>query len=169
MTTSSIVFIVLIAVIALLLIATIAWVARNKRTQHRRVEAGDIRDKAADESHKVGQREALADETAAQARVGVADTLRAESYPNGVPNVPEFGSVKTQEGFEDSYAMDGLQHVRDGVAYPAVMLTAGMHAPRVTPWMPGKFAARLQAATSSGKPVLLRVEYENGHGMGAKF
>ena len=73
MTTSSIVWIVVIAVVALVLIAAIAWVARNKRNQHRRVEAGDIRDKAAEEYHKVGQREALADETAAKARVAQAE------------------------------------------------------------------------------------------------
>ena len=66
MTTNTIVLIVVVAVVAILLIATIARVARNKRTQHRRVEAGDIRDKAAEQSHKVGQREALADETAGQ-------------------------------------------------------------------------------------------------------
>ena len=84
MTTSSIVFIVLIAVIALLLIATIAWVARNKRTQHRRVEAGDIRDKAADESHKVGQREALADETAAKARVAQAEADAKTAHATGL-------------------------------------------------------------------------------------
>ena len=73
MSTTSIVLIVLAAVVAILLIATIAWVARNKRNQHRRVEAGDIRDKAADASHRVGQREALADETAAKARVAQAE------------------------------------------------------------------------------------------------
>jgi hypothetical protein len=55
MTTSTIVLIAVIAVAAILLIAAIAWVARNKRTQHRRVEAGDIRDKATDESHKVNR------------------------------------------------------------------------------------------------------------------
>ena len=54
MTTNTIVLIVVVAVVAILLIAAIAWVARNKRTQHRRVEAGDIRDKAAEQSHKVG-------------------------------------------------------------------------------------------------------------------
>ncbi len=84
MTTSSIVLIVLIAVIAILLIATIAWVARNKRTQHRRVEAGDIRDKAADESHKVGQREALADETAAKARVAQAEADAKTAHATGL-------------------------------------------------------------------------------------
>ena len=84
MTTSSIVLIVVIAVVALLAIAAIAWVARNKRTQHRRVEAGDIRDKAADESHKVGQREALADETDAKARVAQAEADAKTAHAKGL-------------------------------------------------------------------------------------
>jgi hypothetical protein len=84
MTTSSIIWIVVIAVVALVLIAAIAWVARNKRTQHRRVEAGDIRDKAADESHKVGQREALADETAAKARVAQAEADAKTAHAKGL-------------------------------------------------------------------------------------
>jgi FtsZ-interacting cell division protein ZipA len=84
MTTSTIVLIVVIAVVALVLIAAIAWVARNKRTQRRRVEAGDIRDKAADESHKVGQREALADETAAKARVAQAEADAQTAHAKGL-------------------------------------------------------------------------------------
>jgi prolyl oligopeptidase len=99
--------------------------------------------------------------------VGLENSVRSETYPNGVPNIPEFGSVATQEGFEDLYAMDSYLHVRDGVAYPAVMLTAGMNDPRVTPWMPSKMAARLQAANTSGKPILFRLDYVNGHGIGA--
>jgi len=84
MTTSSIIWIVIVAVVALVLIAAIAWVARNKRTQHRRVEAGDIRDKAADESHKVGQREALADETDAKARVAQAEADAKTAHAKGL-------------------------------------------------------------------------------------
>jgi FtsZ-interacting cell division protein ZipA len=84
MSTTSIVLIVLVAVVALLLIATIVWVARNKRIQHRRVEAGDIRDKAADESHKVGQREALADETDAKARVAQAEADAKTAHATGL-------------------------------------------------------------------------------------
>lgn len=104
---------------------------------------------------------------AAAPSVGVLNPIRAEAYANGVVNVPEFGSVNTQEGFEDLYAMDSFHHVRDGVAYPAVLLTTGMNDPRVTPWMPAKMTARLRAASSSGKPILLRVDYGGGHGIGA--
>ena len=84
MTTSSIVLIVVVAIAAIVLIALIAWVARNKRTQHRRVEAGDIRDKATDESHKVGRREALADETAAKARVAEAEADAKTAHAKGL-------------------------------------------------------------------------------------
>jgi prolyl oligopeptidase len=104
---------------------------------------------------------------AAVADVGVMNALRAEDSANGVPNIAEFGSVKTQAGFEDLFAMDAYHHVRDGVKYPGVMITTGINDPRVVPWQPGKMAARLEAATGSGKPVLLLVDYQNGHGIGA--
>ncbi len=84
MTTSTIVLIVVIAVAAILAIAAIAWVARKKRTEHRRVEAGDIRDKATDESHKVGQREAFADETDAKARVAQAEADAKAAHATGL-------------------------------------------------------------------------------------
>lgn len=104
---------------------------------------------------------------AALDRVGVSNAMRSEYSPNGPPNIPEFGTVENQYGFEDLLAMDAYQHVRDGVHYPAIMVTTGWNDPRVTSWEPGKMTARLQAATASGKPVLLRVEYAGGHGMGS--
>jgi prolyl oligopeptidase len=104
---------------------------------------------------------------AALIRVGDLNSLRAETMPSGPANIPEFGSVKTQEGFEDLYRMDAFHHVRDIVAYPPVLLTTGINDPRVSSWEPAKFAARMQAATSSGKPVLLRVDFEAGHGFGS--
>ena len=73
MTTSTIVLIVVVAVAAILLIAALVWVARNKRNQHRHVEAGKIRDQAREETLQVRQREALADETAAKARAAQAE------------------------------------------------------------------------------------------------
>ncbi len=95
--------------------------------------------------------------------VGVSDTLRQETTANGVPNVPEFGSVKTKAGFEALYAMSPYDHVKKGTAYPAVLLMTGANDPRVDPWQMDKMAARLEAATSSGKPILLRVDYHGGH------
>lgn len=102
--------------------------------------------------------------TAALDVVGMSDALRSEFSPNGPPNIPEFGTQTTAAGFHDLYPVDAYLHVRDGVAYPAVMLITGINDPRVSPWELGKFAARLQAATSSGRPILLWVGYDAGHG-----
>ncbi|MEO8081098.1 MAG: prolyl oligopeptidase family serine peptidase [Caldimonas sp.] len=99
--------------------------------------------------------------------VGVSDNLRIELSPNGPPNIPEFGSVKTEDGFKGLYAMSAYHHVEDGQPYPAVLLTTGIHDPRVDSWQMAKMAARLQAATASGKPILLRVDYDAGHGIGS--
>ena len=100
-------------------------------------------------------------------RVGSSDTLRQEFSPNGPPNIAEFGTVTDPEGFKALYAMDAYQHVKDGTAYPGVLLTTGINDPRVDPGEPAKMTARLQAATSSHRPILLRVDYDAGHGMGS--
>jgi prolyl oligopeptidase len=100
---------------------------------------------------------------AAVVMVGVLDAVRFETTPNGPPNIPEFGSVATEEGFRALLAMSAVHHVRPGTAYPAVLLTAGLNDPRVAAWQPGKMAAALQAATTSGRRVLLRVDEAAGH------
>ena len=100
-------------------------------------------------------------------RVAVTNMLRSEISENGPPNVPEFGSVTTEEGFRALQLMDSYARVQDGVAYPAVLLTTGLNDPRVDVWEASKMCARLQAATTSGRPVLLRVEEQGGHGMGS--
>ena len=98
--------------------------------------------------------------------VPAANTLRAEFSPNGPLNIPEFGTITTQAGFNNLYAMDSLAHVRAGTRYPAVLITTGLNDPRVDPWEPAKFAAALQA-THPDRPVLLRVEEAAGHGIGS--
>jgi prolyl oligopeptidase len=100
-------------------------------------------------------------------QVGMSDTLRVELTPNGPPNISEFGSVTTEDGFHGLYAMGAYFHVRDGTAYPAVLFTTGANDPRVAPWEMTKMTARVQAATRSDRPVLLRVDYDAGHGIGS--
>jgi prolyl oligopeptidase len=104
---------------------------------------------------------------AAIPEVGVLNTLRAETSANGVPNIPEFGTVKDQQQFNGLLEMDAFHHVEDGVKYPAVLLATGINDPRVPAWESMKMAARLQAASTSGKPVLLRIQYDGGHGVGS--
>ena len=99
--------------------------------------------------------------------VGVMDTVRAETTANGVPNIPEFGTVKKEDEFRALLAMSSYHHVRDLTAYPAVLLIHGVHDPRVDVWQSSKMAARLLAASTSGKPVLLDLDYQAGHGVGS--
>ncbi|MGA7201532.1 MAG: prolyl oligopeptidase family serine peptidase [Candidatus Cybelea sp.] len=96
--------------------------------------------------------------------VGDTNPTRDEFAEGGPANIPEFGSVTDPVGFKALYETDPYIHIRDGVAYPAVLAITGANDPRVAPWIVAKFAARLQAATSSGRPVLLRVDYDAGHG-----
>ena len=102
--------------------------------------------------------------------VGLLDAMRSEFTPNGPPNIPEFGSVKTQDGFKGLLMMSAFHNVKDGTAYPAVLLMHGVNDPRVEVWQSSKMTARLQAATANVKnaePVLLRLDYDAGHGVGS--
>ena len=100
--------------------------------------------------------------------VGIYDMLRVETQPNGAFNVTEFGTVNDPSQFKALYAYSPYHHVKDGTAYPAMLLTTGVHDPRVEPSNSYKMVARLQAATSSRAPILLRVT-QSGHGIGSSL
>lgn len=97
--------------------------------------------------------------------VGIYDMLRVELTPNGEFNIPEFGTVKDAEQFRALYAYSPYHHVKDGTAYPAVLFLTGANDPRVDPMHSRKMTARLQAASSSGLPILLRTSSKTGHGL----
>jgi hypothetical protein len=73
MSTTIVIVIIVVAVVVILLVATLVWVLRRKRREHQRVEAEGIRDRAAEQEFEVGQREALAEETAARGRAAKAE------------------------------------------------------------------------------------------------
>ncbi len=98
--------------------------------------------------------------------VGIYDMLRVELSPNGAFNIPEFGTVKDADHFRALYAYSPYHHVKDGVAYPATLFLTGANDPRVDPMQSRKMTARMQAASSSGAPVLLRTSASSGHGGG---
>jgi prolyl oligopeptidase len=104
---------------------------------------------------------------AAVDNVGATDMLRFQRTQGGAANIPEFGNVDDPEEFKYLFAMSAYHHVADGTPYPAVIGITGVHDPRVPPWMVAKMVARLQTATSSKKPVLLRVDFDAGHGIGS--
>jgi prolyl oligopeptidase len=102
-------------------------------------------------------------------RVGIYDMLRVELDPNGAFNTTEFGSVKNAAQFKALYAYSPYLHVTNGVSYPAVFFPCGANDGRVNPAHSRKMTARLQAATSSGLPILLRMAATAGHGMGSSL
>ncbi|USX22666.1 prolyl oligopeptidase family serine peptidase [Oxalobacteraceae bacterium OTU3REALA1] len=99
--------------------------------------------------------------------VGWHNPLRYVAEQNGYAEEPEWGAISDPAGFKALKSIDSYQQVVDGTKYPAVLLTTGVTDPRVAPFHPAKMAARLQTATASGKPVLLRVDFDAGHGMGS--
>jgi prolyl oligopeptidase len=99
--------------------------------------------------------------------VGWHNPLRYVAEQNGYGEEPEWGAISDPAGYRALKSIDSYQAVVDRTQYPAVLLTTGVTDPRVAPFHPAKMAARLQAATSSGKPVLLRVDFDAGHGIGS--
>ncbi|WP_188112292.1 prolyl oligopeptidase family serine peptidase [Aquimarina sp. RZ0] len=89
--------------------------------------------------------------------------LRSEIQPNGQNSIKEFGTVKIKEEFEALLEMDSYHHIKEGVEYPATLVTGGMKDGRVVIWDPAKFVARLQASNAADTPVLFQVKFEDGH------
>ena len=98
--------------------------------------------------------------------VGIYDMLRVELAPNGAFNVTEFGTVKDPEQFKALYAYSPYHHVVDGTRYPSVLMMTGANDGRVAPYHSRKMTARLEEATKSDHPILLRTSLSAGHGQG---
>lgn len=88
---------------------------------------------------------------------------------NNMPALLEYGNAAVAEEFKVLRTFSPYQNVRDGVDYPAVMLTQGDLDTRVPPLQARKMAARLQAASTSGLPVILDYDPRTGHAGGRSF
>jgi prolyl oligopeptidase len=99
-------------------------------------------------------------------QVPLLDMLRYHLFLIARLWIPEYGSPDELEQFVWLRAYSPYHHVREGVAYPAVLLATAESDTRVDPMHARKMAARLQASTGSGRPVLLRLEPRAGHGAG---
>ncbi len=95
---------------------------------------------------------------------GYLNPFRGEIIGSAGTNSEEFGSAKDSLECLSLINMDPYLNIKDNVVYPSVYLTVGMNDPQVQPWMPGKFAARLQNKTELKNPVLLLADFETGHG-----
>ncbi|MEF9476536.1 prolyl oligopeptidase family serine peptidase [Chryseobacterium sp. 1B4] len=95
---------------------------------------------------------------------GVLNTLRNEFGGVGKSAAQEYGNLNSPADFKGLLEMDAYHHIKKGVKYPATLITSGINDPRVAPWIPAKFAAKLLADNSSDKPILLKIDYAGGHG-----
>ena len=95
--------------------------------------------------------------------VGIMNALRFEESPNGPKMIAELGTVKDSVECMALIEMDAYHHIKEGINYPATLITAGMNDIRVIAWQSAKFAAGLQAANVSDNPILYRLDYEAGH------
>ena len=98
--------------------------------------------------------------------VGIYDMLRVETDSNGAFNVTEFGTVKDPAQFTALFAYSPYHHIDSEKKYPAVLLLTGANDGRVNPYHSKKMAARLQSLKQE-QPVLLRVTFDGGHGIGS--
>ncbi len=98
--------------------------------------------------------------------VPLLDMVRYQNYQIARLWIAEYGSAENAEQFGWLYAYSPYHHVTQGTAYPAVLLTAAESDSRVDPMHARKMTAALQAATGSGRPILLRLETKAGHGVG---
>jgi prolyl oligopeptidase len=99
--------------------------------------------------------------------VGVMDMLRYHKFTAGAGWAYDYGtSEESKEMFEYIYKYSPVQNVKEGVKYPATIITTGDHDDRVVPAHSFKFAAQLQAKQAGNNPVLIRIETNAGHGAG---
>ena len=102
-----------------------------------------------------------------QLAVGIVNPLRILEAENGANQKVELGDPAMEADYKSLVEMDPYTHVKLGTQYPAVVFTIGLNDHRVAPWMTAKMAARLQASTTSKRPILVRVERDAGHGVGS--
>lgn len=100
-------------------------------------------------------------------RVGVMDMLRYHKFTIGWNWASDYGtSEDSREMFDYLRGYSPLHNIRDGVSYPATLVTTADHDDRVVPAHSFKFAARLQAANAGPNPILIRIDTKAGHGGG---
>jgi len=145
-------------------IAIAEWLIRNGYTSRERLSVYGGSAGGIFVGRAITERPDLFD--AAVVSVGNVDQVRSETRANGVGNIPEYGTVTKEDEFKALLAMSPYANVKPGTPYPAVLLEHGVNDSRVDVWMALKFASRLAAATTSGNPILLRLDYDAGHGVG---
>ena len=99
--------------------------------------------------------------------VGVMDMLRYHKFTIGWNWAPDYGtSEDSKEMFEYLKGYSPLHNIKEGVSYPATMITTADHDDRVVPAHSFKFVAKLQESQAGSAPILIRIDSKAGHGGG---
>ena len=97
-------------------------------------------------------------------QVGVMDMLRFHKFTVGWGWVSDYGSSDNAEEFKAIYAYSPIHNIKEGIKYPATMITTADHDDRVVPAHSFKYAATLQEKYKGPNPALIRIETNSGHG-----
>jgi len=101
----------------------------------------------------------------ARPAVGVMDMLRYHKFTVGWGWAVEYGSSDdSEEHFKNLYSYSPLHNLKEGIAYPATLVTTADHDDRVVPAHSFKFISTLQENHKGANPVLIRIETRSGHG-----
>lgn len=98
--------------------------------------------------------------------VPVLDMLRYHKFTAGRYWIPEYGNAEDAEQFDFMYAYSPLHNVKEGETYPPTLILTADKDDRVVPMHAHKFAAQVQLDDSGENPILLRFEFQAGHGFG---
>ncbi len=98
--------------------------------------------------------------------VGVMDMLRFQKFTIGWAWTGDYGSSDNEDDFKYLYEYSPLHNIREGVEYPATLVTTADHDDRVVPAHSYKFISELQYKHKGDNPVLIRIETMAGHGAG---
>ena len=99
--------------------------------------------------------------------VGVLDMLRYHTFTAGAGWAYDYGTAEdSKEMFEYLIGYSPVHNIKEGIAYPATLITTGDHDDRVVPAHSFKFAAELQSKQAGNNPTLIRIETNAGHGAG---
>jgi prolyl oligopeptidase len=96
--------------------------------------------------------------------VGVMDMLRFHKFTIGWNWIAEYGSSENPEEFKALYAYSPLHNIKEGLPYPATLITTADHDDRVVPAHSFKYAATLQEKYKGKNPILIRIDTKSGHG-----